>query len=162
MILSLCFWGFLMDEQEFWRIINLFNWKKSGSDEAVLRPAIKELAKKPLTEISDFEEIVCQKLYALDTKTHAQNIGEGAFVDDTRHFSVDWFLYARCCVVANGLQFYESVLTDPTRFPKDMEFEALLSLASKAYVLKTGQQCDGFNTSVSYETFSNKAGWMAD
>lgn len=148
-----------MDDQEFWRIISLFDWGKTGDDEAVLKPAVKALAQKTLDEISAFEEILSQKLYALDTMAHAKNIGEDAYVDDNHHFSVDWFLYARCCVVANGPDLYRDVLKDPKQFPKDIEFEALLGLASAAYEAKTGQECDGFDTSVSYETFSNQAGW---
>lgn len=148
-----------MDEMEFWRIIALFNWKRTGNDDAVLKPAVKELAKHSIEEISAFEEILSQKLYALDTMAHARNIGEDSYVDDSEHFSVDAFLYARCCVVANGKAFYEGVLSEPTQFPHDIEFEALLGLADAAYEAKTGNESDGFQTSVSYETFSNRAGW---
>jgi len=42
---------------------------------------------------------------------------------------------------------------------KDMEFEALLQIAAEAYEAKTGEDF-GFTPSVSYETFSNKAGWL--
>jgi hypothetical protein len=148
-----------MNDQEFWRIIGLFNWKKAGDDEAVLKPAVKELAKKSIEEIAAFEEILSQKLHALDTKAHARNIGEDAYVDEEEYFSVDWFLYTRCCVVANGRELYETVLNDPEQFPKDMEFEALLGLASAAYEAKTRRECEGFDTSVSYETYSNQLGW---
>lgn len=150
-----------MDEQEFWRIIALFNWKRTGNDEAVLKPAVAALAKHSVEEIAAFEEILSRKLYALDTMAHARNIGDDAYVDDSKHFSVDWFLYARCCVVANGKKFYERVLADPTKFPHDIEFESLLELAATAYEAKTGEEIDGFQTSVSYETFSNRAGWSA-
>jgi hypothetical protein len=148
-----------MDENEFWRIIALFNWKRTGDDDAVLKPAIKELAKKSLEDIAAFEEIMSKKLYALDTVMHARQIGEDAYVDGEQDFSVDTFLYARCCVVANGHEFFESVLADPKEFPKDMDFEALLELANTAYELKTGKAPEFFDTSVSYETFSNQAGW---
>jgi hypothetical protein len=148
-----------MKEIEFWRIVGLLNWKRTGDDDAVLKPAVKELSKKSIEEIALFEELLAQKLYALDTKAHAINIGEDAYVNESTHFSVDWFLYARCCVVANGKELYESVRTDPTEFPHDVEFESLLSLAARAYEAKTGKECEGFNTSVSYETFSNRAGW---
>lgn len=148
-----------MDEIEFWRIIGLLNWKRTGDDEAVLKPAVKALAKKSPEEIAGFEEILSQKLFGLDTKAHATQMGEDAYVDDKHPFSVDAFLYARCCVVANGEEYYESVLADPGDFPEDMEFEALLELASSAYEARTGTAPDFFETSVSYETFSNKVGW---
>ena len=150
-----------MDEKEFWRIVGLFNWKRTGNDDAVLAPAIKGLAKHSVEDISAFEEILSQKLYALDTMAHAKNIGEDSYVDDSKHFSVDLFLYARCCVVANGKEFYERVLNDPQQFPHDIEFEALLGLADAAYEAKTGDESAGFQTSVSYETFSNRAGWSS-
>lgn len=150
-----------MDEKEFWRIIGLFNWKRTGDDDAVLKPAVRELAKASLKDIEAFEEILCQKLYALDTVAHARQIGSDAYVDDKHYFSVDVFLYARCCVVANGEEFYEAVLSKPTEFPKDMEFEALLELASTAYELNSGKSPAFFDTSVSYETFSNQGGWAA-
>lgn len=148
-----------MDEREFWQIIGLLNWKRTGDDDAVLRPAVKELAKHSLEDIGAFEEILSRKLYALDTMAHAKQIGTDAYTGGKQHFSVDLFLYARCCVVANGQEFYASVLSDPTQFPKDMDFEALLELASAAYELKSGEAPDVFDTSVSYETFSNRAGW---
>lgn len=150
-----------MDDNEFWRIISLFDWKKTGDDDAVLRPAVKELAKQSADDIAAFEEVLSQKLYALDTKAHARNIGKDAYVGDGDHFPVDWFLYARCCVVANGRELYEAVLNAPEQFPKDLEFEALLGLAGAAYEAKTGEEYEGFETSVSYETFSNRAGWAA-
>lgn len=150
-----------MDENEFWRVIGLFNWKRTGDDDAVLKPAVKELAKKSPEEIAAFEEIMSKKLYALDAMAHAKRIGKGAYVDGRQHFSVDAFLYARCCVVANGREFFESVLADPAEFPEDMDFEALLELASTAYELKMGKAPGMFDTSVSYETFSNRAGWVA-
>ena len=82
-----------MDEQEFWRIIALFNWKRTGNDEAVMKPAVTALAKHSVEEIAAFEEILSRKLYALDTMAHARNIGEDAYVDDSKHFSVDGFLW---------------------------------------------------------------------
>jgi hypothetical protein len=151
--------SFAVDEIEFWRIIELLNWKRTGDDEAVLKPAVRALAKKSPEEIAGFEEIMSQKLFALDTMAHARQMGEDAYIDDKHPFSVDAFLYARCCVVANGKEYYESVLADAAEFPEDIDFEALLELASTAYESSTGRAPDSFETSVSYETFSNKVGW---
>ena len=148
-----------MDNAQFWRIIGLFDWEREGDDQAVLEPAIAALSQLPLDQIAAFEELLSQKLYALDTLGHASNVGEDAYVDKSEYFSVDTFLYARCCVVANGEALYTSVLEHPSEFPKDVEFEALLSLASAAWERKTGAAPEGFDTSVSYETFSNEAGW---
>ena len=83
-------------------------------------------------------------------------VGEHAWPDSG--FSADGFLYSRCVVVANGKVVYERILADPSQMPKDMEFEALLSMAWKAFEKKTGKEYDRL-TRVSFETFSNKVGW---
>jgi predicted DNA-binding WGR domain protein len=146
-----------MSEEVFWRIIRLFDWKKLGDDEAVVEPAVAALAQMNVADIERFEDILAEKLYALDTRAHAREIGEEAF-QPGKHFSVDWFLYERCAVVANGREFHESVLADPTQMPKDMEFEAILSVAASAYQRKTGQEFE-HPTPLSYETYSNREGW---
>ncbi len=149
-----------MSETTFWRIVRLFNWKKTGDDDEVLKPAIAALSQMPVESIRRFADILAEKLFSLDTKVHAKNIGEDAYVDDKAFFSVDSFLYARCVVVANGEEFYRKVLADPTTMPEDMEFESILSLAGSAYEAKTGKEFD-YNAPTDYETFSNKPGWGA-
>jgi predicted DNA-binding WGR domain protein len=146
-----------MSEDVFWRIIRLLNWKKLGDDEAVIEPAVEALAQMHVTEIKRFEDILAEKLYGLDTEAHAREIGEEAY-QPGKHFSVDWFLYERCAVVANGREFYESVLADPKQMPKDMEFEALLSVARSAFERITDEEFDHV-TPISYETYSNFPGW---
>jgi predicted DNA-binding WGR domain protein len=146
-----------MSEDVFWRIIGLFNWKKSGDDEAVIEPAVKTLARMTVDDIKRFEGLLTEKLYALDTEAHAREIGEEAF-QPGKYFSPDWFLYVRCCVVANGRVFFETVLANPTEMPKDMEFESLLSVGPTAFERKTGEEFDYVST-LSYETFSNRNGW---
>jgi predicted DNA-binding WGR domain protein len=148
-----------MSDDVFWQVIRLLNWRKSGDDNAVIEPAVAALAKMDVVAIERFEDILAEKLYALDTEAHAREIGEYAYEPDTG-FSVDWFLYERCVVVANGRDLYESVLADPSKMPKDMEFESLLSVARSAYERKTGKELD-YATSLSYETFSNREGWSS-
>lgn len=146
-----------MSDDVFWRIIGLLNWKKLGDDDAVIRPAVKALASMAIEDILRFEDILAEKLYALDTEAHAKEIGEEAFRPG-RYFSVDWFLYSRCVVVANGQELFESVVADPTQMPKDCEFEALLSISREAYESKTGNEFDHLPP-LSYETYSNREGW---
>lgn len=146
-----------MSEDVFWRIIGLFNWKKTGDDEAVIEPAVKALARMSVDDIKRFEDLLTEKLYALDTEAHAREIGEEAF-QPGKYFSPDWFLYVRCCVVANGRVFFETVLANPTEMPKDMEFESLLSVGPTAFARKTGEEFD-YVSALSYETFSNRNGW---
>lgn len=146
-----------MDEAVFWLLLSLLNWDATGNDDAVVAPVVEELSKKSVEEIHAFRDVLAEKLYLLDTKGHAKEIGEGSFTEEG-YFSVDQFLYARCVVVANGKDLYETVLKSPSSFPKDMEFEALLYIVHAAYEKKTGLQYDGV-TKLSYETFSNEAGW---
>jgi hypothetical protein len=147
-----------MDENNFWGLIESFDWDKEVDDVAVIQPAVTALADLPVTDIQSFEEILTEQLYALDTKAHARNIGEDAYKGEGEFFSVDQFLYARCVVVANGRELFNAVLTDPHLMPKDMEFEALLWVADRAHQRKTGERLD-FHPHLSVETFSNRAGW---
>ncbi len=140
-----------------WRIISLFNWKKLGDDDAVIGPAVKALAQMSAKDIVRFEDILGEKLYALDTEAIAREIGEEAF-QPGKYFSVDWFLYSRCVVVANGRDIFESIIAEPTQMPKDCEFEALLSVAREAYERKTGDEFD-HSSPFCYETYSNRSGW---
>lgn len=149
-----------MDESVFWEIIASFNWKKTGDDDAVLKPALKKLVAMEVEDIQQFAEILSEKLYQLDGLAYASNIGPDSYKDG-KHFSVDYFLYVRCCVVANGKEYYEQVLNDPTEMPEEMDFEALLYLADEAYNKKMGTEDENLFTKLSFETYSNEKGWPA-
>ena len=146
-----------MSEDVFWRVVGIFNWKKAGDDEAVIEPAVKAQAQMTVDDIKKFENIMAEKLYSLDTEAHAREIGDDAY-QSGKYFSADWFLYVRCCVVANGPVYYEAVLNNPTEMPKDMEFESLLNVSPAAFERKTGEELDHV-LDICYESFSNKAGW---
>ena len=149
-----------MSEDVFWRLIALFNWKKTGDDEEVIEPAVKALSQMSIESIQKFKDILAEKLYALDTREHCRACYAGELDPDNGddYISADDFLYSRCVVVANGHDFYSSVLNDSTKMPQDMEFESLLSLPSAAYERKTNNEYDHI-TPVSYESFQNAAGW---
>ncbi len=150
-----------MNDEIFWRIINLLNWKKTGDDNAVLKYSVQALSEMEVSEIEKFEDIMSEKLFTLDTLEHAKEIGEEAYREG-KYFSNDWFLYCRCCVVANGNLFYKKVLKNAKSFPKDLEFEALLSIAREAYEMKTNEEWNYFNDKISYETYSNGEGWKVN
>ena len=141
-------------EKDFWKLIDLLNWQEEGNDDAVIAPVVKKLSNLKMQDILKFAEILAHKLYLLDGEMYAREIGADAFNGNKGIFAKNWFLYLRCCVVANGSQFYSAVLADPKQMPKDTEFQALLAIAPQAYKIKTGKR---FN---SYETFSNKQLWM--
>jgi hypothetical protein len=147
----------MIPDSLFWGIISLFNWKETD-DEKIIEPAVKYLSKLKVADIRQFEENLTYKLYCLDTKEHAKNIGEYSYNERDDYISADLFLYVRCAAVVNGKEFYERVLNDPTLMPKDIDFEALLGLSAKAYELKTKKEFD-YTTGCDYETFSNMAGW---
>jgi hypothetical protein len=147
----------LLLEHRFWQIIQLFDWSDPEEDDAVLAPAVEALAASPVHHIYLFADMLAIKLFALDARLFAEQIGADAY-KPPRYFSPDNFLYARCCVVANGQHAYESVLKQPHLMPKDLTFESLLSLASKAYFKKTGQKFD-YLPLTSIETYSNRIGW---
>ena len=145
-----------MDEDVFWLLIAQFNWKKSGDDDAVMRPAFKRLLKMEESDIKEFAEILAKKLYDIDGKVYAENMGEEY---REGNFSSDWFLYVRCCAVANGKEYYYNVLNNPKEMPKDLEFEAILYLAEEVYNKKRKTEDEYLKTKYSYESFSNEEAW---
>lgn len=147
-----------LSEQRFWEIIAMLDWSKQGDDAAVIEPAVALLAASPVRHIYEFEDILSEKLYLLDGLAYARQTGTSAYQSEDDFFSVDGFLYDRCCVVANGRELYEAVLNDPTKMPKDMSFGALLRVAHEAYQRKTGKKFE-YLPAYNYETYSNEEGW---
>jgi hypothetical protein len=147
-----------LTEKDFWTIIAAFNWSDPEDDAAIMHKAVQILAEKPVRQIYEFQDMLSEKLYALDTRAHAAQTDENAWQDENADFSVDEFLYARCCVVANGREFYEKVLKNPESMPQNLTFESLLTLAHKAYQHKLGKQFRYIPTQ-NIETFANKKGW---
>ncbi|MBX3414718.1 MAG: DUF4240 domain-containing protein [Pirellulales bacterium] len=151
-----------MNETTFWDIIELLDWDQTGDDEAVLEPACQALAALDDDAIFEFENILAEKLHAIDTREHCRACYAGELdPDDGDDFiSADDFLYSRCVAVANGRDVYTSILADPAEMPQGLEFESLLSLPASAYELKTGNEYEHVPR-VSYESFQNLAGWAA-
>lgn len=141
---------------DFWAIIEQLDWSKEGDNKAVVEPVVQILQQQTSAQIYRFADILAEKLWHLDTRSHAQ-----VFLEDPEeegYLSVDDFLYARCAVVANGRAFYEEVRHNPTAMPKDLTFEPLLYVAMTAYQRKTGKELM-FVPAFNYETYSNKGGW---
>lgn len=147
-----------MDEAQFWAIMDLLDWRTLDS-EAILKPAVEALSQFSETDIHRFHDMLNEMLYALDGQRFAEQLGSNRY-EENKHFSVDGFLYARCCVVANGKSFYETVLNDPTKMPKEYTFESLLYLPKMAWKLKTGRDDYHYFPAIWYETFSNPDGWQ--
>jgi hypothetical protein len=149
----------VMDDSTFWSLIDRFDWSKEEDDD-IIEPAVVALALLPDSQIADFQQILARKLYDLDGRAWARESGGEIWLGEPDRVQVDAFLYARALVVANGKEFYDAVRADPALMPKDGDFEAILMLAADAYDRKTGLVWDDLDdTDVSYETFSNEAGW---
>lgn len=147
----------VMDEVVFWSIIDTLDWTKGYDTAAILAPSIKQLKQFSIKAIFRFQDLLAEKLYALDQQIFAENLGSGRYGTE-QYFSVDSFLYARAAVVANGKKFYEAVLNEPSKMPKEYTFEGLLYLAAEAFQEKTGKDWN-YLPKLSYETFSNRSGW---
>jgi hypothetical protein len=151
-----------MDDSTFWDLIGRLDWSAEGDDERVVAPLVKALSNLPDRDIAGFADQLARRLYALDGLAWAAESGPTIWSGDVDSLSVDGFLYARLAVVANGQARYDAVLADPSKMPKDTEFESLLYVASTAYERKTGLDDDGsLDSAVSFETFSNAEGWPA-
>jgi Protein of unknown function (DUF4240) len=143
-------------ETDFWKAIGLLDWKNEEDDDKIVESLIVFLADQPLSHIYRFSDLLSEKLWHLDTYAHAK-----IFLDDPEaegYLSVDDFLYARCGVVANGMEYYKKVLDNPPSMPVDITFEPLLYVARKAYNRKTGKDFTAISA-YNYETYSNKNGW---
>ena len=149
-----------MDDATFWGMIGKLDWGHEDDDDAVVEPLVRALALLPDAEIGGFQETLAQKLYDLDGRAWARESGDEIWLGEPDQVSIDGFLDARCAVVAHGRDMYDSVRANPTLMPKNESFESLLYVAQGAYERKTGLQWDDLDdTEVSYETFSNEAGW---
>jgi hypothetical protein len=145
-------------EKDFWQLIDLLDWQQEGDDAAVTAPLVETLAKLEIADILKFSELLALKLYTLDGVDYAKQIGSDAYIGNKGDFAKNWFLYVRCCVIANGREFYYSVLDNPKLMPVDTEFRSLLTVTAQAYKIKTGKRfC--YSTQYSYETFSNQKQW---
>jgi Protein of unknown function (DUF4240) len=146
----------VMNEDRFWEIISLLDWSKKGNDDTVIEPAVRQLASLPISAILTFYDLLSEKLYLLDGREYAEHS-----VSVSGSISSDLFLYGRCCVIANGREFYEEVLRNPPAFPKDLYFEALLDLPERAWFRKTGNKLEHLPKYI-FETGFNPNGWGAD
>ncbi len=144
----------MLTEARFWELIDGLDWQKPDN-EATIEPLVEALSSGPVANVYQFQDVLSEKLWLLDTRAHAEAL-EGASEGD---ISVDAFLYARCGVVAEGKTYFNHILAHPAEMPRDLDFSPLLRVTKKAYERKTGKKMTilpAFN----YETYSNKQGWQ--
>ncbi len=85
----------------FWNTMELCDWKKEGDDDQVLKPVIQYLSKQDDHVIFEFDDLMTELLYHLDTKKLAKQCEK---VDPL--MSDDTFLYSRCVALINGSAYY--------------------------------------------------------
>lgn len=140
----------------FWRTMELCDWNKEGNDDQVLSPVIAHLAAQDDQAIFDFDDLMTELLYQLDTKKLVDQCEkvDPLMCDDT-------FLYSRCVALINGPAYYERVKRGQEKGVWSMDFEALLYVPQKAWAVKHQQSVEEYPhcPPLSYETGSNQDGW---
>lgn len=144
-----------MNETDFWQLISKIDADalRSGDEDAAIEPLTATLQELDPTALMEFQELLAQSLYKLDGKIYADNAGESGTSDDG-------FLYCRCFVVGCGRETFLATLANPALMPKSLDewFEPLLSCAGEIFC-DVSDDDSGIETSVSYETGSNKSQW---
>lgn len=139
--------------QFFWNTMELCDWDTEGDDDTVLRPVIEHLSKQTDDLIFEFDDLMCELLYALDTKKLAAQCKK-----EDPHMSDDTFLYSRCIALINGPEYYERVKKGREKKLWNLEFEALIYVPQKAWALKHQSSAENYPHSapLSFETGSNE------
>lgn len=145
-----------MNEKQFWKIMDLADWKKQGDDGQVLAPVIDKLSQMDDAEIFGFEDVMSKLLYDIDS----QDLALGLYGPEL-HFSEDLFLYQRCVALCNGEKYYKKTVSGKQGLDPDKEFEAILYVPHLAWAKK--HQADSGDyphfPGISYETGSNEKLW---
>ena len=147
-----------MDRATFWQLIDTVDRAalRSGDEDGAVQPLIEALEACAEKQLQEFEDVLTECLYDIDSEAHADAAGASGQ-------SGDGFLYARCYVVASGQTYYQSVLGDPAKMPRSIEewCEPLLYVARRAWAASTGNDEEDWDHEgpLSYETGSNQANW---
>lgn len=140
----------------FWNTMERCDWSKEGSDDEVLAPVVKYLSKQDDTAIFEFDDLMSELLYHLDTKQLADQCEKAE-----PYMSDDSFLYSRCVALINGPAYYEKAKAGKKSELWTMEFEALLYIPQRAWAKKHKKSEEDYPhiAPLSYETGSNTEGW---
>lgn len=142
--------------QFFWDTMELCDWSHEGDDSQVLRPVIQYLAQQEDDRIFQFDDLMSELLYGLDTQKLAAQCEKAE-----PHMSDDSFLYSRCVALVNGSGYYEKAKQGGATEIWNMEFESLLYVPSRAWALKHKKPEEDYPHAapLSYETGSNREQW---
>jgi len=135
-----------MDKKDFWLLI-----KKAMI--AGIPYITKELKLYGISYARQFQEILAELLYKLDTQAIAESIYEREI-----DYDEEMFLYARVGIIMLGEMFYNGVIFKGRveNVFKIIEQEELLYAAHEAC-----PSLENYKTKFCYETYSNKNGWKS-
>jgi hypothetical protein len=129
----------IMNEAEFWRIIETANYSSAGDGYKQADLLVEYLSQLSEGEILDFDYIfnkLHDEAYDYNLWAAAYIIGGGC--------SDDGFTDFRAWLIAQGQEVYEKALAEPESLAdyvesgQDAELEVLNYVSQKAYELKTG------------------------
>lgn len=145
-----------MEPTRFW---NLVSASTAGEDEAVaaLTARLRALSND---ELGSFQERLSRVLYSLDLERLSAGM-ERAIGEDASYVSPDDFLYRRCAAVLRGKAHVDALLGGTATLTDDWA-EGLLYAAEDVWAERHDDLGVFWQTSVSYESFSNSAGWQTD
>lgn len=154
----------------FWDTMEKVDWSTEGDgdNEKILKPVVDYLASLDDDKIFQFEELMTQLLYDLDSRTlfehyiriHYSNT-DGPISDAMR---TD-FLYTRCAALINGEQFYQDMKSGEYYYKNlRYEFEPILYVSQNAWGQKHNEDSADYPniTTISCETGSNHALWHVE
>ncbi len=142
--------------QFFWETMELCDWSQEGDDAKVLNPVIQYLSQQEDSRIFQFNDLMSELLYKLDTKKLAAQCERAE-----PNMSDDSFLYSRCVALINGPAYYERAEAGGQKEIWNMEFESLLYVPARAWALKHRKPEEQYphTAPISYETGSNQEQW---
>ncbi len=122
-----------MSDEQFWSLIALLDWEQV-EDKDIIQTLVFRLSEKSEEEWEAFGIHLSERMNALDTEAHAK-----AVYGEEQYISADDFRSVKACVIANGEEFYQEVLNNPSAIPNDLYFDGLLQVPPEVYAMKYGK-----------------------
>jgi TPR repeat protein len=126
----------IMNEEQFWNIIETTQRKSEGDGDLQVSLIEKALGELPEPDILDFDRLLNEFMAA----SYTQNLWAAAYLINGG-CSDDGFDYFRAWLIAQGKDVFQKALKDPETLvdvaEPDVELELLLYAAAKAYEART-------------------------
>ncbi len=125
-----------MNENEFWNLIAACKLAAIANPNRLLELLQRTLERESQQAIVDFDQLLHEQM----AKSYTRDLWAAAYIINGG-CSDDGFEYFRAWLIACGKEIFENALKDPETLaeiaPPDVELEALLYVAGKAYMAKT-------------------------